>query len=65
MRGTPIQQGNFGQAYTGNMASPDIMGAIQNQYQGQLGAYNAQVAQNNASNSGLFSLGGAALAAFI
>ena len=39
------------------------MGAIQNQYQDQMGAYNSQVAQDNATTGGLFSLGGAALGA--
>jgi hypothetical protein len=64
IRGTPIQQGNFGNAYQGNMASPDIQGAIQNQYQGQLGAYNAGVSSDNSTNSGLFALAGTAAMAF-
>ena len=40
---------------------PNLLGAAQSQYQGQLGAYNAQQAGSNNMMSGLFSLGSAAL----
>ena len=41
----------------------NISGAIQNAYNGQLSNYNAQLASQNNLNSGLFSLGAAALGA--
>jgi hypothetical protein len=44
-------------------AGADILGATNAQYQNQLGAYNAQQAQNNAQLSGLMGLGGMALLA--
>lgn len=44
-------------------APADITGAINQQYQGQLAGYNAQVASRNALLSGLFGLGGAAILA--
>lgn len=40
---------------------PDIMGATQNQYNAQMGQYNAGQAANAGMLGGLFSLGGAAL----
>lgn len=40
---------------------PDLLGATTAQYQGQLGAYNAQQAGSNSLMNGLFSLGGQAL----
>jgi hypothetical protein len=42
-------------------AGADVLGAANAQYQAQLGAYNAQQAQNNNQLSGLMGLGGAAL----
>jgi len=42
-------------------AGPDLLGAANSQYSGQLDAYNAQRAQSGALMGGLFSLGGAAL----
>lgn len=41
------------------VAGPNLLGAAQSQYQGQLGAYNAQQAGSNNLMSGLFSLGSA------
>jgi hypothetical protein len=38
-----------GSSPTPNLQAPDIMGAYNNQYMGQLGAYNAQVGQDNAT----------------
>src|SRR6185369_13143079 len=46
------------QAAVGNT---DVTGLYNNQYQGQLANYNAQVAGNNAITGGLFGLGSAAL----
>lgn len=43
------------------VAGPNLLGAAQAQYQGQLGAYNAEQAGNNNFMGGLFSLGGAVL----
>lgn len=42
-------------------AGPNLLGAAQSQYQGQLGAYNAQQAGANSMMNGLFSLGSAYL----
>lgn len=42
---------------------PNMLAAAQGQYGSQMDAYNAQVGQNNALMSGLFSLGSAALGA--
>jgi hypothetical protein len=58
------------EALTGNpvsqvsAATPDIGGAFNQQYQGQLASYNAQQASNNATTGGLTSLAGAAIMAF-
>lgn len=51
-QGTQVQmpQGT-GNTSTPNLQAPDIMGAYQNQYLGQLGNYNSQVAQQNSLNS--------------
>jgi hypothetical protein len=46
---------------SGQAQAPNIMGAMQNQYDAQLGAYNAGQAANANTMGGLFSLGGAAL----
>ena len=53
------------QGYTGaNVAGAPIMQGGQLQGQAMTNAYNQQVAQQNATQAGLFGLGGAALAAF-
>jgi hypothetical protein len=50
--GTQVQMPTgTGQAQTPNMANTDIMGAYNNQYQGQLDAYNAQVGTANSGNA--------------
>jgi hypothetical protein len=46
---------------SGMAQTPNLMGAMQNQYDAQLGAYNANQAANASTMGGLFSLGGAAL----
>lgn len=48
---------NQAQYATPNLQTPDIMGAYQNQYMGNLGAYNANVASDNAGLGSLLSLG--------
>jgi hypothetical protein len=48
---------NFAQQAQG--VAPDLMGAAQGQYQGQLNSYNAQQAGNSNFMGGLFGLGGA------
>lgn len=45
-----------GQAQTPGMQSPDVLGAYNNNYQGQLNSYNAQVGSQNSLYSGLASL---------
>lgn len=52
--------GQLGQAPQGvsSIASPDFMGAANNQYLGQIGAYNAAQQQRAAQTQGLFDLGG-------
>jgi hypothetical protein len=47
-----------------SVSAPDIMSAFQNQYQGQLAGYNANVASGNADVGALGTLGAAALLAF-
>lgn len=50
------------QGYSGpGIQAPNIMGATQQQYQGELNQYNANQSSNNAMMGGLFSLGSAAL----
>lgn len=51
-------------AATAQATTPDIANAFNQQYQGQLNAYNAQNAANNATWGDISSLGGAALLAF-
>lgn len=46
---------------TPSIQGPDIMGAYNNQYQGQLAQYNADVAQNNGVLGAMTGLAGAAL----
>jgi hypothetical protein len=60
MQVTMPQFGNYAQAQ-----SPDLTGAAQQQYNSQMGLYNAGVAQNNNTMSGLFGLGSAALGSFM
>lgn len=58
---SPVNMPQFqGMAQVGT-APADIAGAIQNQYQGQLDAYNAQQQSRNALMGGLFGLGASAL----
>lgn len=50
-----------GSAVPANASTPDISGAFNQQYQGQLAGYNANVASNNATTSDISSLIGAAI----
>jgi hypothetical protein len=52
---------SVGTAGAGNAAAPDIMGAMQNQYLGQLNAYNAQTGSKNNVLGDLGTLGSAYL----
>lgn len=63
--GQQIQNPNFAASNPGNAQAGDIQGATQAAYQGALNNYNAQVGSNNATTSGLFGLGGAALGGFL
>lgn len=56
--GTQVGLPNFGSGQSGtpNLGSVDAMGAINNQYQGQLGAYGADVSSTNANNGAIAGL---------
>lgn len=58
--GSQVSAPQFGGTPQGNVAPTDIAGMYNNQYQGQLSAYNGQIAQNNATTG---ALGSAAMAA--
>ena len=59
LSGSQVSTPNFTQTPQASIASPDYMGAVQNQYQAQLGSYNQQVSQGNAMMGGLFGLAAA------
>ena len=61
--GTQVQTPNFQNPASTNAAPSDITSAFNNQYQGQLAAYNAQQQSSNAGLGGLFSLGSSFLGA--
>ncbi|WP_231890118.1 hypothetical protein [Ralstonia solanacearum] len=54
--------GNAGTASSADVPA-NIAQAFQNQYQGQLNAYNTNVASENSTMRGLFGLGGAGMSA--
>lgn len=58
LSGSQVSQPSFAQTPTASIASPDYMGAVQNNYNAQLGIYNQQLSQNNAMMGGLFGLAG-------
>lgn len=61
--GTQVQNPQFSsQGYNGAQ-SVDYANLVNQQYQGQLGAYNSKVAGNNATQGALFGLGGSLLGA--
>lgn len=62
--GTQIQNPSFSSGGNEGINPVDYTSLINQQYQGQLGAYNSKVASNNATQSSLFSLGGTALGMF-
>jgi hypothetical protein len=59
--GSQVTAPQFGSTPQGNVQGTDIAGLYNQQYQGQLANYNAQVAGNNSLTGGLFGLGAAAL----
>lgn len=63
MTGSQVQTPQFQPTANAAAQTPNYEQAVQNQYQGQLAGYNANVGSQNAMMSGLFSLGGAALGA--
>lgn len=64
LQGSPAMgQPNFGQAAQYQVAPADYMGAVGMQQAGLNNAYNQRVGSRNAMMGGLFSLGGAAMAA--
>lgn len=61
--GSQVSAPQFGSTPQGNVQGADIASMYNNQYQGQLAAYNGQVASNNQLTSGMFQLGAAGIAA--
>lgn len=59
--GSQVTSPQFGGVPGANVANTDVMSPINNAFNAQMGAYNSQVAQNNAMTGGLFQLGAAAL----
>ena len=62
--GTQIQNPQFQSSQPGGINPVNYAQMVDNQYQSQLGAYNAKVAGNNATTTGLFNLGAAAIPLF-
>lgn len=58
LTGSQVQTPQFQQTAQTPVAPTDVIGAYNNSYQGQLQAYNAQVANQNATMGGLFGLAG-------
>ena len=58
MGGSQVQMPQAPQAYPSTVAPSNVAGNVYNSYQGQLGAYNADVAGQNSMYGGLMSLGG-------
>ena len=56
-----VQVPQFGQPATTGVAPTDYSGIVNNNYQGQLSAYNTQQQASAANTSGLYSLGGSAI----
>jgi hypothetical protein len=63
MNGTQVQTPQFQATPVTNANAPNYAGAVAQNYQGQLNAYNAQTGGNNSFLSGLMGIGGAALGA--
>jgi len=55
---------NFSNTPQVNQAGTDVIGPINSNFQGQLNAYNGQIAQNNANTQGLVGLAGTAATFF-
>lgn len=63
MGGTQPTLPQFGGVNPSSAAPTNVLGAYNQQYQGQLNNYNAQVGAQNSQTSGLFGLGGSLLGA--
>lgn len=62
--GSQVTTPQFGATQQSNVAGTDTMSPVNNAFNANMGAYNAQVGQNNATTSALGSLGSAAVSAF-
>lgn len=65
MSGTAPTLPQFGAANSSQAAPTNVLGAYQNQYQGQLNQYNAQMGAYNSQMGALGSIGGAGLSALL
>lgn len=65
LSGSQVSQPNYVSTPTANVAGVDYTGAVQNNFQNQMGIYNSQMAQDNAVMGGLFGLAGTAATAGI
>ena len=63
--GSQVQAPGFGGTPQTNVAPTDVMSAYNNAFNGQMGAYNGQIANNNANTSAAASIGSAALMAMM
>lgn len=63
LSGSQVSQPNWTNTPQSNVAPVDYMGAVQNQYAGQLNAYNQQQANKQANMGGLYGLAGTAATA--
>jgi len=61
--GVQVQNPSFAPPQNNTLAPTNYLSAVQNAYQGQLNAYNANVSSQNSQTAGLFGLGGNALMA--
>ncbi len=62
--GVQVQNPTFAPTQNNQVQPANYQSAVQNAYQGQLNAYNANVSSANSTNGGLFGLGGNALMAY-
>ncbi len=60
--GSQVNYPQFGGTPQGNVAGTDLTSGYNNQFNAQMGQYNGQIAQNNATTTGLYGLGASALA---
>lgn len=62
--GSQVNYPNFGGTPQSTVAPTDLTGGYNNQFNAQMGQYNGQIAQNNATTQGLYGLGAAGIAAY-